>query len=647
MAKITKTYDDASNTIKIGSLDDYIWDDYTIYANGGNDVVTTFVDDRVTIYGGDGDDIIEVWGWASGSVYGGNNDDTISHRSESLHPSDPLKLYGGQGDDHIYGLDGEADQLFGEAGNDELNVAEGNTGYGGIGDDRYYMKSGAGKIVEHANEGFDTLISDFTNFKFSDYQNIEAYEKFYNSAGSNYAMTLTGDARDNKAIDTVGGNDTMRMGGGNDLANGGSGNDTLYGEDGNDKLLGDDGTDKLYGGAGDDILTGDRAGVPEKAGNDTLYGEAGNDKLQGNAGDDFLSGGSGDDVLTGDLNADTLYGGDGNDTLYGDQAPGDGTYSQPSAQADKLYGDAGNDNLYGGDGNDYLSGGTGDDILDGGTGSDTLVGGAGNDTYRSVDFAQVGTIVELAGGGTDTLMTHYTVTALTANVENVVIDAPNMMLVDATGNELNNVMTGHGGINMLAGGDGNDTISGAGGNDKLYGGNGNDTVHGDAGDDTVVGGDGYDILYGDIGNDSIQGGAMSDSLYGGTGDDWLAGGAGDDRLTGGAGADKFVFQSLTDSQIGLGIDKINDFTSGRGGDVINVSAIDASTKLLGDQAFAWGGMTYPGAGHAGALWGQHFDANVYGPEFVRVYGDTNGDGTADFCFDVLNVTTLSASDFVL
>jgi hypothetical protein len=58
-------------------------------------------------------------------------------------------------------------------------------------------------------------------------------------------------------------------------------------------------------------------------------------------------------------------------------------------------------------------------------------------------------------------------------------------------------------------------------------------------------------------------------------------------------------------------------------------------------------MAYPGANHAGTIWGEHFDANTYGPQFVRVYGDTNGDGTAEFCFDVLNATSLSAGDFVL
>jgi len=90
-----------------------------------------------------------------------------------------------------------------------------------------------------------------------------------------------------------------------------------------------------------------------------------------------------------------------------------------------------------------------------------------------------------------------------------------------------------------------------------------------------------------------------------------------------------------------------DFFGGRGGDRIDLASIDASPQTTGDSAFTWGGMTYPGAGHAGTVWGQSFSATASSNQFVRVYGDTNGDGTADFCFDVLNVATLSASDFVL
>ncbi|MGO4863328.1 calcium-binding protein, partial [Campylobacter jejuni] len=62
--------------------------------------------------------------------------------------------------------------------------------------------------------------------------------------------------------------------------------------------------------------------------------------------------------------------------------------------------------MTGGAGNDTLSGGSGNDTLDGGAGVDRLEGGAGNDTYL-VDTT-TDTLVELSGGGTDTIVTGLT-----------------------------------------------------------------------------------------------------------------------------------------------------------------------------------------------------------------------------------------------
>ncbi|WP_144373838.1 cadherin-like domain-containing protein, partial [Vogesella urethralis] len=66
-----------------------------------------------------------------------------------------------------------------------------------------------------------------------------------------------------------------------DLAHSGSGNDTVYGQGG---------VDLIYGGAD----------------NDTLDGGDGADGLRGGAGDDLLIGGKGNDVLRGDLGIDTF-----------------------------------------------------------------------------------------------------------------------------------------------------------------------------------------------------------------------------------------------------------------------------------------------------------------------------------------------------
>ena len=96
----------------------------------------------------------------------------------------------------------------------------------------------------------------------------------------------------------------------------------------------------------------------------------------------------------------------------------EGDYLYGGTGADTFHGGAGDDVISGGAGNDSLDGGDGNDSLDGGAGVDTLTGGAGNDTYHNVDTAD--TVVESAGGGTDTVETGVSYT-LSANVENLVL----------------------------------------------------------------------------------------------------------------------------------------------------------------------------------------------------------------------------------
>ncbi|MDT4838956.1 RTX calcium-binding nonapeptide repeat (4 copies) [compost metagenome] len=123
-------------------------------------------------------------------------------------------------------------------------------------------------------------------------------------------------------------------------------------------------------------------------------------------------------------------------------------------------GGAGNDILNGVAGNDTLNGGAGNDILNGGVGNDTLVGGAGNDVYGVIGDDVV---IELAGGGVDTVYTINQSHTLGANVENLVFSGVGAF----TG-------TGNGLANAITGGAGNDTLNGGAGNDTLTGGLGND-----------------------------------------------------------------------------------------------------------------------------------------------------------------------------
>lgn len=178
-------------------------------------------------------------------------------------------------------------------------------------------------------------------------------------------------------------------------------------------------------------------------------------------------------------------------------------------------------------GNDTLdfSTSTGNDTLNGGTGNDVMKGGKGNDTYY-VDSAS-DSVVELAGEGTDTIISTVTLNLSTfaAQVEKLTLAAGNLVL-NGTGNALANTMTGNDAANTLSGGAGNDT---------LYGGLGTDALNGDADND---------VLYGGDGNDTLRGGAGSDSL---------SGDAGADNMDGGAGGDTYYVDSASDIVVDSGL----------------------------------------------------------------------------------------------
>jgi Ca2+-binding RTX toxin-like protein len=116
------------------------------------------------------------------------------------------------------------------------------------------------------------------------------------------------------------------------------------------------------------------------------------------------------------------------------------------------------------------------------TTGDTLVGGAGDDVYNLIGGSKT-LVVELAGGGTDTVISKGDYT-LGDNVENLTLSSTSADNWGGTGNGLNNVILGNGGNNFLLGMGGNDTINGGAGNDYIYGGVGSDRLTGGAGKDT-------------------------------------------------------------------------------------------------------------------------------------------------------------------
>jgi Ca2+-binding RTX toxin-like protein len=152
-----------------------------------------------------------------------------------------------------------------------------------------------------------------------------------------------------------------------------------------------------------------------------------------------------------------------------------------------------------------------------------------------------------------------------------------------------------------------------------------------------LGGNEFDnAVFGNHGNNIITGGGGADHLNGLEGDDVIDGGAGQDFLSGGPGADSYRFEYATDSVVGAA-DTITNFFSGI--DRIDLSLVDANSNLPGRDSFtAIGSNAF--SGKAGEL---RWDSSAGSQTFV--YGDTNGDGQADFAITV-NTGLIVAGDFL-
>ncbi|MBV5311050.1 MAG: calcium-binding protein, partial [Chromatium okenii] len=248
--------------------------------------------------------------------------------------------------------------------------------------------------------------------------------------------------------------------------------DLIKGDGGDDHLYGgfadkpDTYNDMLYGGAGDDhyhyLSAGDQIIEEKGEGTDTVYSSVSytlasnfeNLVLTGNAwvigiGNEL------NNVLTGNGAGSLLMGETGNDTYY--VGVGDKLDELPNEGIDTVCSDITYVLLLNFE-NLTLTGkaainGTGNslnNILTGNSGKNELTGLAGNDTY----YVSLGdTIKELPNEGIDTVYSDIT-HVLSANVENLTLTG--FMPWYATGNALNNVLTGNSGANTLIGLAGND-----------------------------------------------------------------------------------------------------------------------------------------------------------------------------------------------
>ncbi|AFZ33633.1 Na-Ca exchanger/integrin-beta4 [Stanieria cyanosphaera PCC 7437] len=412
-------------------------------------------------------------------------------------------------------------------------------------------------------------------------------------------------------------------------------------------LIGDSAKNTLVGGNGNDKLNG-------QSNDDYLFGEAGNDTLIGGSENDALIGATGNDILNGVTGIDTLIGGGGHDDYFIDHIS-DTTIEDTNAGSDTVRtsiswtlaenlenliltgtnlinatGNNLNNLITGNNANNLLAGGDGNDTLNGNIGDDTMIGERGNDTYlvnSSLDL-----ISETLNQGTDTVNSTTTYT-LSNHLENLTLTGNN--LIDATGNNLNNLLTGNNANNLLAGADGLDTLIGNGGSDRLNGDLGDDSMLGGMGNDlyqvdslgdtisensgegtdsvhttitytlgdnlenltltsnAVIDGTGNNFnnnLTGNVSDNILSGGAGNDTLNGNNGDDLLIGGVGNDRLSGGNGADRFRLLATNERS-----DTIVDFVvaddtievaASFGGGLIAGSSIGSNEFVIGSTALS-------------------------------------------------------------
>ena len=230
------------------------------------------------------------------------------------------------------------------------------------------------------------------------------------------------------------------------------------------------------------------------------------------------------------------------------------------------------------------------------------------------------------------------------------------------GSAFADTLGGDGNANWIDGLAGNDTITGGAGADTLAGGAGVDTLSyaasgagvrislatvaaqgGDAAGDVVSG---FEGILGSGFSDFLAGSAIANMLQGGAGRDTLTGGGGRDTLAGGPDRDHFTFVSMRDMTTrAAATDVITDFQ--RGQDRIDLSAIDASTRMGGNNAFTFDKTRPFGTAKEGDVYYKKFNLAGTANDYTLVYIDTDADRAAEGVIKVMGLHNFTAGDFIL
>lgn len=157
---------------------------------------------------------------------------------------------------------------------------------------------------------------------------------------------------------------------------------------------------------------------------------------------------------------------------------------------------------------------------------------------------------------------------------------------------------------------------------------------------------GNNTLTGTAGMDGFYGLGGADTISGAGGNDFLDGGAGRDRMTGGSGRD--IFDYDLSSQTGNSSttrDVVTDFSHLT--DDFDLTGMDASSVLSGNNAFVWRGAGAFTTGGQGELRFQTVDNSGTANDRTVVFGDTDSDSASEFQIELTGLIGLTAADFLL